>query len=72
MSKEILFDDKARQKLLEGVNIVAKAVCSTLGPSGRNVMLSNSRVTKDGVSVAADIDVSDPFVNKGELPPRLH
>lgn len=65
MSKEILFDDKARQKLLEGVNIVAKAVCSTLGPSGRNVMLSNSRVTKDGVSVAADIDVSDPFVNKG-------
>lgn len=65
MSKEILFDENARVKLMSGVNILADAVCSTLGPSGRNVMLSNGVVTKDGVSVAKNIDVEDPFINKG-------
>lgn len=65
MSKEILFDENARVKLMAGVNILADAVCSTLGPSGRNVMLSNGVVTKDGVSVAKDINVEDPFVDKG-------
>lgn len=65
MAKEILFDENARVKLMAGVNILADAVCSTLGPSGRNVMLSNGVVTKDGVSVAKNIDVEDPFVNKG-------
>lgn len=65
MSKEILFDEKARTKLMEGVNILADAVCSTLGPSGRNVMLSNGVITKDGVSVAKNISMEDPFVDKG-------
>jgi chaperonin GroEL len=65
MSKEILFDENARVKLMAGVNILADAVCSTLGPSGRNVMLSNGVVTKDGVSVAKDISMDDPFVDKG-------
>lgn len=65
MSKEILFDENARVKLMAGVNILADAVCSTLGPSGRNVMLSNGVVTKDGVSVAKDINMEDPFVDKG-------
>ena len=65
MSKEILFDENARVKLMAGVNILADAVCSTLGPSGRNVMLSNGVVTKDGVSVAKDISMEDPFVDKG-------
>ena len=65
MSKEILFDEKARTKLMEGVNILADAVCSTLGPSGRNVMLSNGVITKDGVSVAKNINMEDPFVDKG-------
>ena len=65
MSKEILFDENARVKLMAGVNILDDAVCSTLGPSGRNVMLSNGVVTKDGVSVAKDISMEDPFVDKG-------
>ena len=57
MFKEILFDEKARTKLMEGMEVLAKAVGSTLGPSGRNVMLSNGVITKDGVSVARDISV---------------
>ena len=65
MSKEILFDENARAKLMAGVNILADAVCSTLGPSGRNVMLSNGVITKDGVSVARNISMEDPFVDKG-------
>lgn len=65
MSKEILFDENARAKLMAGVNILADAVCSTLGPSGRNVMLSNGVITKDGVSVAKNISMEDPFVDKG-------
>ena len=65
MSKEILFDENARKKLMEGMEVLAKAVGSTLGPSGRNVMLSNGVITKDGVSVARDISVEDPFVDKG-------
>ena len=68
MTKEILFDVKAREKLMTGVNILADAVASTLGPSGRNVMFetgNGSIVTKDGVSVAREISVDDPFVNIG-------
>lgn len=68
MTKEILFDVKAREKLMQGVTILADAVASTLGPSGRNVMFetaNGSIVTKDGVSVAREISVDDPFVNIG-------
>lgn len=68
MAKEILFDVNARDKLMQGVNILADAVASTLGPSGRNVMFetgNGSTVTKDGVSVAREISVDDPFVNIG-------
>lgn len=65
MTKEVLFDDKARGKLMEGVNLVADVVCVTLGPCGRNVMLANSKVTKDGVSCAQDLSVEDPFINHG-------
>lgn len=65
MTKEILFNEKARVKLMEGINILADAVCSTLGPSGRNVMLSTGVITKDGVSVAKDISIDDPFIDKG-------
>lgn len=65
MSKEILFDVNAREKLMQGITILADAVKVTLGPSGRNVMLSSGIITKDGVSVAKDIDVEDPFINAG-------
>lgn len=65
MSKEILFDEKARTKLMEGVEVLAKAVGSTLGPSGKNVMLSNGVITKDGISVGRDVSSDDPFVNQG-------
>lgn len=65
MSKEILFDEKARVKLMEGVEVLAKAVGSTLGPSGKNVMLSNGTITKDGISVGRDVSSDDPFVNQG-------
>ena len=49
MSKEILFDENARKKLMDGVNLVADVVSVTLGPSGRTVMLSNNVITKDGI-----------------------
>ena len=69
MAKQILFDDKAREKLYEGIETLAKAVTVTLGPAGRNVILEKSFggpvVTKDGVSVAKEIDVEDPFLNMG-------
>lgn len=65
MSKEILFDEKARTKLMEGVEVLAKAVGSTLGPSGKNVMLSNGVITKDGISVGRDVSSDDPFINQG-------
>ena len=65
MSKEILFDENARTKLMEGVEVLAKAVGSTLGPSGKNVMLSNGVITKDGISVGRDVSSDDPFINQG-------
>ena len=69
MSKQILFDDNARQKMLAGIEKLAKTVRVTMGPAGRNVILSKSfgapSVTKDGVSVAKEIDLSDPFENMG-------
>ena len=68
-AKEILFDTNARNKILEGVDILANAVKVTLGPKGRNVAIEKSwgtpLVTKDGVTVAKEIEISDVFANMG-------
>ena len=68
-AKDVKFGDKARQKMLAGVNILADAVKTTLGPKGRNVVLEKSfgapNVTKDGVSVAKEIELKDKFENMG-------
>lgn len=69
MAKQLEFDEAARQKLLAGVTKIAKAVKSTLGPAGRNVVISKKfgspSVTKDGVTVAKEIELEDPFENMG-------
>ncbi|MEI8071309.1 MAG: chaperonin GroEL [Planctomycetota bacterium] len=69
MAKQMVFDDEARQPLLAGVSKLARAVKSTLGPRGRNAVLDKGwgspKVTKDGVTVAEDIDLEDPFENLG-------
>ena len=68
-AKEIHYSDDARQQLLKGVNALANAVKVTLGPKGRNVVLEKSfgspTVTKDGVSVAKEIELEDKFQNMG-------
>ena len=68
-AKDVFFGDKARAGMLEGVNILANAVKATLGPKGRNVILEKSfgapTVTKDGVSVAKEIELKDRFQNMG-------
>jgi chaperonin GroEL len=68
-SKEVIFGDAARAKMVEGVNILANAVKVTLGPKGRNVVLERSfgspTVTKDGVSVAKEIELKDKLMNMG-------
>ncbi|MBN2138202.1 MAG: chaperonin GroEL [Sedimentisphaerales bacterium] len=69
MAKQLMFDDKARAQLKEGLSQLADAVKVTLGPTGRNVILQKSwgspKVTKDGVSVSKEIDLPDPFRNMG-------
>ena len=69
MAKQIVFDDAARKPLLEGVSKLARAVRSTLGPRGRNAVLDKGwgspKITKDGVTVAEDIDLDDPNENLG-------
>ena len=69
MAKQLKFSDDARQKLAKGVNILAKAVVTTLGPRGRNVALDRKwgapNVVHDGVSVAKEIELEDPFENMG-------
>jgi len=69
MAKDVIFGDAARQKLLKGVNVLSDAVKVTLGPKGRNVVLDKSfgapTVTKDGVSVAKEIELEDKFENMG-------
>ena len=69
MPKEVKFADEARQRMLHGVNVLSNAVKVTLGPKGRNVVLDKSfgapTVTKDGVSVAKEIDLEDKFENMG-------
>ncbi|MDK2880243.1 MAG: chaperonin GroEL [Clostridia bacterium] len=68
-AKQIVFDVDARKKLERGVNIVADAVKTTLGPKGRNVVLEKKfgspTITKDGVTVAKEIELEDPFENMG-------
>ncbi|MGC3963075.1 MAG: chaperonin GroEL [Rhodocyclaceae bacterium] len=68
-AKQVLFADDARSKIVNGVNILANAVKVTLGPKGRNVVLERSfgapTVTKDGVSVAKEIELKDKFENMG-------
>ena len=69
MAKQIKFDADARQKILAGVEKLSSAVTSTLGPSGRNVILDKKfgspQITKDGVTVAKEIELPDPFENMG-------
>src|SRR3974390_205840 len=68
-AKEVRFSDDARARILKGVNILANAVKATLGPKGRNAVLEKSfgapTVTKDGVSVAKEIELKDKFENIG-------
>ena len=69
MAKDVKFSDSARSKMLEGVNVLANAVKVALGPKGRNVVLDKSfgapTVTKDGVSVAKEVELEDKFENMG-------
>lgn len=69
MAKQLLFTEDARKKLLSGVEQISKAVKVTLGPKGRNVLLDKKfgapTVTKDGVSVAREVELEDPFENMG-------
>jgi len=68
-AKDVKFDTDARNRMLAGVNTLADAVKVTLGPKGRNVLLDKSfgapRITKDGVSVAKEIELEDKFENMG-------
>jgi len=69
MAKQLMFNEDARRKLLSGVEQISKAVKVTLGPKGRNVLLDKKfgapTVTKDGVSVAKEIELADPYENMG-------
>src|SRR6202034_766823 len=68
-AKDVRFSTEARDKMLRGVDILANSVKVTLGPKGRNVLLDKSygapRITKDGVTVAKEIELSDRFENMG-------
>ena len=68
-AKQVYFGDEARTRIVRGVNILANAVKTTMGPKGRNVVLDRSfgapTVTKDGVSVAKEIELKDKFENIG-------
>ncbi|MGB4562870.1 MAG: TCP-1/cpn60 chaperonin family protein, partial [Methylophilaceae bacterium] len=68
-AKDVRFGDDVRQKMVKGVNTLANAVKVTLGPKGRNVVLERSfgapTITKDGVSVAKEIELKDKFENMG-------
>src|SRR5512138_580851 len=68
-AKEVRFSDDARQRMLKGVNILANAVKTTLGPKGRNVVIEKSfgspTITKDGVTVAKEIELENKFENMG-------
>lgn len=68
-AKQLLFDESARHKLLRGIQLLSRAVAVTLGPRGRHVVISQGRggmiMTKDGVTVAQEIELPDPFENMG-------
>src|SRR6478752_601604 len=69
MAKQLIFDETARRSLKRGVDRLADAVRVTLGPKGRNVVLDKRfgapTITNDGVTIARDIDLEDPFENMG-------
>lgn len=69
MAKQLIYSEEARKKILDGVNAVADAVRVTIGPKGRNVLIEKSygspTVTNDGVTIAKEIDLEDPFENLG-------
>ncbi len=68
-AKQLLFDEAARQKILRGVEVLSRAVKATLGPKGRNVVIDKKfgspTVTKDGVTVAKEVELPDPYENMG-------
>src|SRR6185503_16503424 len=68
-AKQLSYSDEARQKLLEGASKLSRAVSSTLGPRGRNAVIDKGwgspNVTKDGVTVAEEIELEDPYENMG-------
>ena len=68
-AKQLMFDEEARRAILRGVDKLANAVKATLGPKGRNVVLDKKfgapTITKDGVTVAKEIELEDPFENMG-------
>ncbi|MBZ0167735.1 MAG: chaperonin GroEL, partial [Candidatus Omnitrophica bacterium] len=69
MAKQLKFSESARREILQGVEKLARAVKVTMGPKGRNVVLDRKfgspTVTKDGVSVAKEIELEDPYENMG-------
>ena len=69
MAKQLLFEDRARLKLLRGVEKLAQAVAVTMGPTGRNVIIDksfgNPLVTKDGVTVSKEVELEDPYEHMG-------
>ena len=69
MAKQLKFDQEARASILKGVNILTDAVKATLGPKGRNVMIDKKfgaqTITKDGVTVAKEIELKDNYENMG-------
>jgi len=69
MAKQLCFNEEARDKILKGVEKLADAVAVTLGPKGRNVVLDKKfgspTVTKDGVTVAKEIELKEPYENMG-------
>src|SRR5881409_2915131 len=69
MPKQLKFDEEARSSLLKGINIMAAAVTATLGPKGRNVVIDKKfgspTISKDGVTVAKEIELKDPYEDMG-------
>src|ERR671936_1322473 len=69
MPKQLRFDEEARSALLRGVNVLSEAVKATLGPKGRNVVIDKKfgspTITKDGVTVAKEIELKEPYENMG-------
>ena len=69
MAKQLLFDEAARSSILKGITLLTNAVSATLGPKGKNVIIDKKygapTITKDGVTVAKEIELKDPFENMG-------